>query len=109
MSKSHYYLVAGTVVFTVAEAEVMVHAPFNCTIQKTEKLPITVKDLGQAQVGLQQSLLRQVGAEAYNTMTVQNVVIQGMVHLGRMSEAEFKAAPEGQQLVEIANTPTPFG
>lgn len=104
----HYYLVSGTVLFTVPDQEMLMNVPLNATIQMNKKLPITVQDLGRAQVALQHNLMNQIGPEEFLKINVQNVVMNGFVYLGLMSEEEFNKPPEGTQLAEMNPTVVPL-
>lgn len=102
MSKAkHYYLVAGEILFrdpTEEGSSGLGSIKLN-TLIVNEQPHVTAAHLGKAQQVLQMEMFKRLGDEK---LQVIDVFIIGLSHLGLMTEAKFKQAPEGTMLQERA-------
>jgi hypothetical protein len=91
--KLHYFMVAGNVIYREDDDVQSIMA--NAVITTDVNL-INVHALGKAQQALQASLFRKMG----EPKNVVDVVLLGIIPLGRMSPQEFNAPPPGLTVVE---------
>ena len=94
----HHNLITGEIVFRTSDSE-QVNAIRVNGILLTENQNIGVHGLGKAQQVLQLNFFKKMDDP---TLKVADVIILGMTYLGRMTEEEFKAVPEGYQQQEMA-------
>lgn len=100
--KKHFFLISGMVMFTIGEdpdtAQIS-SIPTNALVRHDDTNFPAAK-LAKAQQNLHKSMLMKMPEEARALITVRDVVVQSVSHLGHMTEEEFQAAPEGTVLVE---------
>lgn len=97
MEKKHYFLVAGIIYFGVEGTE-QVNSVFVNGIVTGENTNITARRIGLAQQALQMNLQSKVGDL---TVSVRDVAVMNISHLGYMTQEEFQAVPEGHALQEV--------
>jgi len=105
--KFHFYLIAGTVGFTIANPEnpdpesvQLSSLPVNAIVRHTEPVFPAAK-LAKAQQNLHKSLLLKLPPEIHEMLMVQDIIISNVSHLGLMTEEEFQAPPEGMAQVQM--------
>lgn len=104
--KKHFFLISGLVMFTIgedAETAQISSIPTNALVRHTDT-NFPASKLAKAQQNLHKAMFMKMPEEARAVITVRDVVVQSVSHLGHMTEEEFQAPPEGMTLVE---TPTP--
>lgn len=82
----HHWLVAGSVVFNRKDSDAIESINLN-TIVTNKNRTVVVKNIGQAQQGLQIRLFERIGPEA----TVHDVFIISVSYLGHMTPEAFSA------------------
>ena len=96
--KKHHHLIAGTIMFRNKDSNDIGSVVLNgVLLTDTKEVPIA--SLGKAQQILQFNFHRN--AQNDGSITVLDVIILNIVHLGLFTEEEFKAVPEGTTLQEV--------
>lgn len=103
MQKLHYFLVCGEVIFHTPDEQAGT-IRLNAVVTH-EKPTVPVRLIGKAQQALQLNFFKKLGDAA---ATVVDVVVISISDLGKMSEKEFHAAPEGMELRQRTDE-NPFG
>lgn len=96
MKKQHYFLVAGQVIFHTNEGEhgqIMLNA-----LVTNDARNFPARLIGRAQQALQMHFFKRMPDPT--KVTVDDVPIYSISHLGIMTEKDFHAAPEGMKLAE---------
>lgn len=89
----HFWLVAGQVVFTNGSDEIQ-SLPVTSTFA-TDKQELGIYQLGKAQQALQQEMFRKLGDTDVSQLTVVDVLLLALTHLGQMTPAQFTEMPAG--------------
>lgn len=101
--KQHYYLVSGTLIFTVEEnGQTNVgNVELNALVHDDER-NVTLSIIGKAQTGLQLNFRQRQPDPATQII---DVIVANMIYLGHMTKEEFEAMPAGMtlQTTEILN------
>lgn len=96
-AKKHHFLISAQIMFTDDQGN-MGSAPVNGVLIQ-DQLEVPSASLGKAQQIVQFHFIKKMGEDAPKVRIV-DVHIMNLVHLGEMTEAVFKAAPEGMSLKE---------
>ena len=96
MKRSYYFLVAGEILFHTPDGE-MGQVRLNAVVMNdSDTVPSAL--IGKAQQVLQLNFFKMAN-DAENT--VVNVIILNFTNLGRMTEEQFHAVPEGMKIQEV--------
>jgi hypothetical protein len=95
VKKQHYFLIAGQVIFHTKDGETGQVMLNGIVTNDTRNFPARL--IGKAQQILQLLFFKKIEDP---TVTVVDVPIYSVSHLGIMTEKEFHAAPEGMKLAE---------
>lgn len=90
---AHYFLLAGEIIFTKKDDLTPYSSRLN-TVLISEDSRIPVAMLGRAQQTLQVQFFKDMGD---SELTVINVVILAVQHLGQFTNADFHAPPVGHE------------
>jgi hypothetical protein len=109
----HYFLIAGVVMFTsapedVSESPTLGSAPANAIVRHDD-ISFPVRKLAKAQLNLHTSFMQKIPAEALPGITIHDIVITNITHIGFMTEEEFQKeeAPQAEQAGQVEAAPVP--
>ena len=88
-NKKHYFLINGTVYFTMGEEQEEFAVPLNGTFFSDSPV-LSARHLGKAQQTLQINLAHQLGDD-WAKVAVKNVILLNIVPLGYQTAEEFTA------------------
>lgn len=88
-NKKHYFLINGTVYFTMGEEQEEFAVPLNGTFFSDSPV-LSARHLGKAQQTLQINLAHQLGDRLLE-VSVKNVILHNIVSLGYQTAEEFTA------------------
>lgn len=92
-----HFLIVGEIVFQKSEED-MIHSIRTNGVLIHEGMDLPVRALGKAQQILQANFRQRMGEET--NIKILDVVLANFVHLGKFTQSEFHAAPEGSVLRE---------
>lgn len=95
--RTHHYLVCGSIIHTNDEEQICSIDINGIVANDTKNIP--AYQLARAQQVLQANFFRRMEDVK---VEVRDVVIQNMIYLGFMTDAEFKRQPEGMTIQELA-------
>ena len=107
MTKQHYFLISGTVMFSFPNPEQpdqpnISSVPCNAIVRHDDT-NFPAHKLGKAQQNLHKSFALKMPEEVRPALQVHDIIVMAVSHLGEMTEEEFQAAPEGH--VDVTDVP----
>lgn len=97
VDRQDYFLATGEVVFTVGENETPNAIRCNTVVMSNDGR-LSSLHLARTQQMVQAQFFRRMGG--INDVKVVDVVIIGLIHLGKFTHEEFNKAPEGMAVAE---------
>lgn len=96
VQRQHYFLIAGSIMFTVAKDDgtLVADATIANAIVRHDSKDFPVHKLRRAQQNLHHGFVMKLPEEAKQAMSFHDIVVTNVSYLGFMSEDEFQHEPE---------------
>lgn len=101
MSKLHYFLITGQIMFkdNSLPEQVSVNAVNTNAVMTSSQSTIPARGIAKAQQASQQAFIQRM--DGLENINILDVIIMNIVYLGEFTQEDFQAPPAGVQVQEV--------